>query len=148
MNLLSEPGFKAGQDRKVFRKRRRRSPWRELLLALLNIGIGAGILLLLIQLPERLDSLLLVSKVISVLLKGISQIGQGIVALAAGLLQTLGILVVVSLAIAAMLLLANGLFRILRMALPGVGGVFRVPAELARMLWSVVQIRKPDRDDP
>jgi len=148
MNLLSEPGFKAGQDRKVFRKRRRRSPWRELLLALLNIGIGAGILLLLIQLPDRLDSLLLVSKVISVLLKGISQIGQGIVALAAGLLQTLGILVVVSLAIAAMLLLANGLFRILRMALPGVGGVFRVPAELARMLWSVVQIRKPDRDDP
>ncbi|NQV10444.1 MAG: hypothetical protein HQ527_04660 [Cyanobacteria bacterium] len=148
MNLLSEPGFKASQDRKVFRKRRRRSPWRELLLSLLNIGIGTGILLLLIQLPKRLDSLLLISKVISALLKGISQIGQGILALAAGLLQTLGILVVVSLAIAAMLLLANGLFRILRIALPGIGGVFRVPGDLARLLWAVVQIRKPDRDDP
>jgi hypothetical protein len=143
MNRLSEPGFKPLPPRKVFRKRRSRSPWREALFALLNMAVGVGVLVALLQLPARLDSLLVVSKVISTLLKALSRIGEGLALLAAGLAQTFGILLVVGLAIAALLLLANGVFRILRLGIPGLGGVLELPTELARLLLSFVRIRKP-----
>ncbi|MCT0198714.1 hypothetical protein KQ313_03310 [Synechococcus sp. CS-1325] len=148
MNRLSEPAFKPLPARKVFRKRRSRSPWREALFSLLNIAVGSGVLVALLQLPARIDSLLVVSKVISTLIKAISRIGEGILLLAAGLAQTFAILLVVSLAIAALLLLANGVFRILRLGMPGLGSVLGVPLELARMLWAFVQIRRPDRHEP
>ncbi|MCP9771395.1 hypothetical protein KBY66_01920 [Synechococcus sp. Tobar12-5m-g] len=143
MNRLSEPGFKPLPPRKVFRKRRSRAPWREALFALLNMAVGIGVLVALLQLPARLDSLLVVSKVISTLLKALSRIGEGLALLAAGLAQTFGILLVVGLAIAALLLLANGVFRILRLGIPGLGGVLELPTELARLLLSFVRIRKP-----
>jgi hypothetical protein len=148
MNRLSDPGFKPLPPRKVFRKRRRRSPWREALFALLTMAAGIGILVALLQLPARLDSLLVVSKVISTLIKALSRIAEGLLLLVAGLAQTFGILLVVSLAIAALLLLAQGFFRILRLGIPGLGGVLDVPAELVRLFWSLVWNRKSDRHDP
>jgi hypothetical protein len=147
-NRLVESGRQPQPGRKVFTRRRRPSlPWAEFLLSLLHLGIGAGVLAALWQLPSRFDSLLLVSKVIGTVLSGLGQIGLGVLKLATGLIQLLGLLLVAGLAIGALLFLANGLFRLLRLALPGVGNVLRVPAELARLLWSVVQIRPPQRPD-
>jgi len=68
--------------------------------------------------------------------------------LVAGLAQTFAILLVVSLAIAALLMLAHGFFRILRLGIPGLGGVLDLPSELARLFWSWVWNRKSDRRDP
>jgi hypothetical protein len=116
-------------------------------MALLNGALGAGLLVALMQLPSRLDSLLVISKVISTLIQGLSQIGLGLVALMVGLLQVAGVLLVLGLAISALLLLLNGLFRLLRMVLPGVGGLLAAPAGLARLVWTVVRIRAPERPE-
>ena len=148
MNRPSEPSFKPIPPRKVFRRRRHRSPWREGLFALLTMAAGTGILVALLQLPARLDSLLVVSKVISTLLKALSRIAEGLLLLVAGLAQTFAILLVVSLAIAALLMLAHGFFRILRLGIPGLNGMLNLPAELARLFWPWVWNRKSDRHGP
>ncbi|MCP9841090.1 hypothetical protein KBY93_10655 [Synechococcus sp. J7-Johnson] len=145
---LPDPGRKIPLPRKVFsRQRRSGSAWREGGLALLNGAAGTGLLLLLMQLPNRLDSLLVISKVISALIRGLSQIGMGLISLLLGLLQAFGVLLLLGLAIAALLLLINGAFRLLRLAMPGLGGVMALPAGLARVVWSVVRIRPPDRPE-
>ncbi len=134
--------------RTVFaRKRRKASPWREVLFALLNTGLGAGLLVGLLQLPGRLDSLLIVSEVISTLIAGLSRIGLGVVTLITGVAQMLGILILLALAISALLLLGNGVYRLVRLALPGVGGALMVPGRCARLVWSVVRIRPSDRSE-
>ena len=148
MNRLSEPGYKPLPPRKVFRKRPRRSPWREAFFALLTMAAGIGILVALLQLPARLDSLLVVSKVVSILLRALSRIAEGLLLLLVGLVQTLAILLVVGLAIVALLMLAQGVFRILRLMIPGLGGVMDGPAQLTRLLLAFVWNRKPDRHDP
>ena len=116
-------------------------------MALLNGAAGIGVLLLLMQLPSRLDSLLVLSKVISALIRGLSEIGNGLISLLVGLLQASGLLLLLGLAIAALLLLINGVYRLLRLAMPGLGGVLSLPAGLARLVWSVVRIRAPDRPE-
>ncbi len=88
---LPDPGRKSQLPRKVFsRQRRSGSPWREAGMALLNGAAGIGVLLLLMQLPSRLDSLLVLSKVISALIRGLSEIGKGLISLLVGLLQASG----------------------------------------------------------
>lgn len=145
---LPDPGRKSRLPRKVFsRQRRRGSPWREAVMALLNGAAGIGVLLLLMQLPSRLDSLLVLSKVISALIRGLSEVGNGLISLLVGLLQAFGLLLLLGLAIAALLLLINGVYRLLRLALPGLGGVLALPAGVARLVWSVVRIRAPDRPE-
>ena len=145
---LPDPGRKSQLPRKVFsRQRRSGSPWREAVMALLNGAAGIGVLLLLMQLPSRLDSLLVLSKVISALIRGLSEIGNGLISLLVGLLQASGLLLLLGLAIAALLLLINGVYRLLRLAMPGLGGVLSLPAGLARLVWSVVRIRAPDRPE-
>lgn len=116
-------------------------------MALLNGAVGTGLLLLLMQLPSRLDSLLVISKVISALIRGLNQIGKGLISLLVGLVQAFGVLLVLGLAIAALLLLINGVVRLLRLAMPGLGGVMALPAGLARLVWSVVRIRPPERPE-
>lgn len=145
---LPDPGRKSPLPRKVFsRQRRSGSAWREGGMALLNGAVGTGLLLLLMQLPSRLDSLLVISKVISALIRGLSQIGKGLISLLVGLVQAFGVLLVLGLAIAALLLLINGVVRLLRLAMPGLGGVMGLPAGLARLVWSVVRIRPPERPE-
>ena len=77
--------------------------------ALLLMAAGIGLLVLLLQLPQRidLDSLLLVSTAIAHLIGGLSQ-------LLLGLVQLLGVLVLVALALLALVLLLAGLVRLVR----------------------------------
>jgi hypothetical protein len=145
MNRKPDAGFTPKTVRKVFRKRRTRSPWRECLLALLNAAIGLGLLVALLQLPARLDSLLLVSKVISAVLAGLGQIGLGLLQLLAGLAQLLGLLVVVALAVGALWLVGNGLFRLVRLLVPGVGNSLRLSPLMGRAMARLTTIRPPTR---
>ena len=74
-----------------------------------------GLLVGLMQLPERLDTMLLVSTAIANLIGGLGRFLQG-------LLQLLAVLVLVLVAIGALLLLVAGLVRLLRSVLPGPAG--------------------------
>lgn len=94
------------------RRRRRIARWRQAGLGLLLALMGCGILTLLMQLPRRLDALLLVSTAIANLIRGLTQLGLG-------LLQLGVVLAVVLLALLALLLLAGGAIRLLRALLPG-----------------------------
>ncbi|MCP9800962.1 hypothetical protein [Synechococcus sp. RedBA-s] len=145
---LPDPGRKSRMPRQVFsRQRRGGAPWREGGISLLNGAAGLGVLVLLLQLPSRLDSLLVLSKVISALISGLSQIGQGLITLLLGVLQALALLLLLGLTVGALLLLVNGVYRLLRLAMPGLGGLLALPAGLARLVWSVVRIRPPDRPE-
>ncbi|MEI6831049.1 MAG: hypothetical protein WCK64_14555 [Synechococcaceae cyanobacterium ELA445] len=99
-------------SREVFRRRKRPKRWRQILSGLAFTAAGTGLLLALLQLPERLDTLLLVSKAIANLIGGLAQ-------LASGLLQLVGVLVVVAVALGALFLVVVGLVRIVRALLPG-----------------------------
>jgi len=149
---LSEPGCKAGQGTaRSSAKRGRASPWRETLLALLNHSASEpGTCCSCLSVAERLDSCCLVSKVISVpAQRAIRPDRPGDRRFGGWMLQTLGILVVVTWRSPQCLLLAMACFESWRMALPGVRRcVVRVPAELARCSGAWLQIRKPDRDGP
>jgi len=89
--------------------KRKRSPGRlrQLADALLLLAGGVGLLLALVRLPERLDTLLLVSNAIANLIGGLSKLGLG-------LLQLLGVLVLVAVVLLALAFLAGGLVRLAR----------------------------------
>jgi hypothetical protein len=95
--------------RTVFRRRRQPPRSRRILEAFLLMAAGIGLLVLLLQLPELidLDSLLLLSTALGHLIGGLSQ-------LMAGVLQLLGVLLLVGLALLALLLLVAGLVRLVR----------------------------------
>ncbi|MCP9848761.1 hypothetical protein [Cyanobium sp. Morenito 9A2] len=99
-------------SRDVYRKRKR-PPTRlkQFGLGLLLAAVGAGLLVALLQLPERLDTVLLVSKAIGHLISGLTLLGSG-------LLQLLAVLVLVALALTALTLLVSGLVRIARALWP------------------------------
>jgi hypothetical protein len=102
-------GSTAPGERTVFRRRRQPPRSRKILEALLLMAGGIGLLVLLLQLPELvdLDSLLLLSTALGHLIGGLSQ-------LLAGVLQLLGVLLLVALALLALLLLVAGLVRLVR----------------------------------
>lgn len=64
------------------------------------------------QIPERLDAMLLVSTAIANVIAGLSRLGLGV-------LQLGGVLVVVLLTLLALLLLVGGAVRLLRVLAPG-----------------------------
>lgn len=99
------------KDRRVFRKRRRQARFKLFGSGLLLLTAGAGILVALLQLPERLDTLLLVSNAIANLISGLSRFGIG-------LLQLLGVVALVAVAIGALVLLVAGLMRLVKALLP------------------------------
>ena len=103
------------RQRKVFQHRRRPGRWKQAFSGLLLLALGAGLLVGLMQLPKRLDTLLLVSTAIANLIGGLGRFLQG-------LLQLLGVLLLVMVAIGALLLLVAGLVRLLRSVLPGPAG--------------------------
>lgn len=100
--------------KRVFRRQRPNPQpklrWKQLLSGLLMIALGAGLLVGLMQLPERLDTLLLVSTAIANLIGGLSRF-------LVGLLQLLGVLVLVLVAIGSLLLLGAGGLRLIRACL-------------------------------
>lgn len=101
----------APKSRRVFRKRRRQARFRLFATGLLLVLAGAGILVALMQLPERLDTLLLVSNAIANLIAGLSRFGMG-------LLQLLGVVALVLVAVTALVLLVAGLVRLVKALLP------------------------------
>jgi hypothetical protein len=96
------------------RRRSRSARWRQAGAGLLLGFSGAGVLLLLMQLPERLDTILLVSNAVSNLIRGLAQVGMGVMQLAA----VLGLVV---LALFALLLLVAGGVRMIRAMAPRPG---------------------------
>jgi hypothetical protein len=113
--LLPRPGIPQLESRRLRRRRRPLARWRQAGLGLLLILCASGILTLLMQLPQRLDTLLLVSNAIVNLIRGLMQ-------LALALLQLGVVLAVVLLALFAVLLLIGGGMRLLRAVLPGSRG--------------------------
>jgi len=75
---------------------------------------GAGILMVLMRIPERLDTLLLVSTAIANLISGLSRLSIGV-------LQLTGVMVVVLMTLFALMLLVGGGMRLLRAVAPRPG---------------------------
>ena len=101
----------APKSRRVFRKRRRQARLKLFGTGVLLLAGGAGLLLALMQLPERLDTLLLVSNAIANLIAGLSRFGMG-------LLQLFGVVALVLVALGALVLLVAGLVRLVKVLLP------------------------------
>jgi hypothetical protein len=89
------------------RRRRRPDRWRHLGIGLGLSGAGGGLLASLMFIPERFDTLLLVSTAIANVIGGLSRLGVG-------LLQLTGVLVVALLALLALVLLLGGMVRMAR----------------------------------
>lgn len=88
-------------------RRRRPDRWRQLGIGLGLSGAGGGLLASLMFIPERFDTLLLVSTAIANVIGGLSRLGVG-------LLQLTGVLVVALLAVLALVLLLGGMVRMAR----------------------------------
>lgn len=105
-----------GQRPAVIKRRRRRRPrpLRQFLIGLGLVILGAAVLVGLLHLPARLDTLLLVSTAISNLIGGLSR-------LALALLQFVGLILLVAVALAALLALLAGFIRMGKAFWPALG---------------------------
>ncbi|MDI9406161.1 MAG: hypothetical protein QM522_05575 [Chitinophagaceae bacterium] len=101
----------AQRQRHVFRRRRHPPRWRQFGVGLLFMALGAAMLFGLVQLPERLDTVLLLSNALAQLISGVR-------ALLLGLLQLFGVVLVVLVALLALLLLVGGGVRLVRALMP------------------------------
>ena len=100
-----------GPQRRVFRPKRPfpyMVVFRQLAAGLLMLAAGLGIAVLLQQLPQQVDVVLLVSEAIADLIRGIQQLLEAMLGLAA-------ILVIVSLVILASVLSFGGIWRLIRL---------------------------------
>jgi len=97
-------GVKASPDP---RRRRRPARWRQLAIGLGLGAAGGALLASLLLIPERFDTLLLVSTAIANVIGGLSRLGVG-------LLQLTAVLVVALLALLALALLLGGMVRVAR----------------------------------
>jgi hypothetical protein len=101
---LPNPG---GPGREVFRTPRRPSRQLLLLQSLASVALGVGLLTVLLHLPERLVTLLLLSSALSGLIAGLRQAGLA-------LLQLLGLVLLVLLTLLALALVVGGSVRLIR----------------------------------
>ncbi|MEB3335696.1 MAG: hypothetical protein VKP70_12010 [Cyanobacteriota bacterium] len=118
---LPTPGsFQRQAPRPGGRPKRRRPPSRlkQLAIGMVCVVGSALILMALMGLAERLNTLLLVSQAVANLIRGLSL-------LAIGLLQLLALLLVAAMALLALLLLLGGLTRLLRLLAGGWAGAGR-----------------------
>ena len=83
--------------------------FRQLVAGLLMLAAGLGIAVLLQQLPQQVDVVLLVSEAIADLIRGIQQLLEAMLGLAA-------IVVITSLVILASILSFGGIWRLIRLA--------------------------------
>ena len=93
--------------RRVFGRPQRPGRWKQAFTGVLLLALGGGLLVGLMQLPERLDTLLMVSTAIANLISGLGRF-------LTGLLQLLAVLLLVVVAIGALVLLLAGGVRVLR----------------------------------
>lgn len=112
---LHLPAPPAAEPPRPLRRRRRGGRWRGRLrqagAGVAMAALGAGVLVGLVQLPSRLDALLLVSTALANLIAGLGK-------LSLALLQLAGVLAVVILALLALLLILGGCVRLVRSLLP------------------------------
>lgn len=96
-------------DQQILRspRRRRGLRWKPFLIALLLEALGVGLLVGLLQLPERLDTVLLISQALANLIGGVQR-------LVVGLVQLVALVLLVGLAVAALVLVVAGLVRLVR----------------------------------
>ena len=104
---LMRPGRRSQIGAKGAKRKRPPARIRQLGEGLLLLAGGVGLLLALMRLPDRLDTLLLVSNAIANLIGGLSKLGLG-------LLQLLGVLLLVGVVLLALACLAGGLVRLVR----------------------------------
>lgn len=99
------------RSRRVF-QRRRRVPTRmvlsQLLAVLLMLSGGIGIIVALQQLPEQVDMVLLVSEAVADLIRGVQQLVEAFLGLAA-------VVLIAAMVVLATVLLLGGLWRLLRL---------------------------------
>ena len=104
---LLRPGNRRPIGRQGGKRKRPPARVRQVGEGLLLLAAGVALLLALMRLPERLDTLLLVSNAIANLIGGLSKLGLG-------LLQLLGVLLLVGVVLLALAFLAGGLVRLAR----------------------------------
>jgi peptidoglycan/LPS O-acetylase OafA/YrhL len=97
--------------RRVFRRRHRPARWRQAAIALLLGAAGTGLMLALLQLPDRFDTFLLLSTALANLIGGVQQALWGLV-------QLLAVVLLVLAAIAALGLVVAGIIRLVRALWP------------------------------
>ena len=99
------------RSRRVF-QRRRRVPagvvFRQLSAVLLMLAGGSGIIIGIQQLPEQVDVVLLVSEAVADLIRGVQQLFEAFLGLAA-------VVLIAALVILATVLILGGLWRLLRL---------------------------------
>lgn len=98
-------------QRRVFRPRRKRfnaKVIRQLLVVLLMLAAGIGIAVVLHQLPQQVDVVLLVSEAIADLIRGIQQLLEAMLGLAA-------VVLIAAFVVLASVLILGGLWRLFRL---------------------------------
>ena len=98
-------------QRRVFRPRRKRHAGeviRQLLVVLLMLAAGIGIAVVLHQLPQQVDVVLLVSEAIADLIRGIQQLLEAMLGLAA-------VVLIAAFVVLASVLILGGLWRLFRL---------------------------------
>ena len=98
-------------QRRVFRPRRKRhfaKVIRQLIVVLLMLAAGIGIAVVLHQLPQQVDVVLLVSKAIDNLIRGIQQLLEAMLGLAA-------VVLIAAFVVLASVLILGGLWRLFRL---------------------------------
>lgn len=98
-------------QRRVFRPRRKRNTgkvMRQFLVVLLMLAAGIGIAVALHQLPQQVDVVLLVSEAIADLIRGIQQLLEAMLGLAA-------VVLIAAFVVLASVLILGGLWRFFRL---------------------------------
>ena len=95
------------RPRRVFRQPRPPARWKQAGAGLLMGAAGAGLVVGLLQVPHRFDTLLLVSTALANVIRGIQL-------LLLGLLQVIAMVLLVALAVGALVLVLAGVVRLVR----------------------------------
>ena len=108
---LPVSGKPAKDRRRVFRRRQLQSRWRQIGTSFLLGGTGVGLILALLQVPDRFDTFLMLSTSLVNLIEGVKQALWGV-------LQLLSVLLLVLAAVAALALVVVALIRLIRALWP------------------------------
>lgn len=108
---LPASGKPAKTRRRVFRGRQPQSRWRQIGTSFLLGGTGVGLILALLQVPDRFDTFLMLSTSLVNLIEGVKQALWGV-------LQLLSVLLLVLAAVAALALVVVALIRLIRALWP------------------------------
>ena len=104
---LPVSGKPAKDRRRVFRRRQLQSRWRQIGTSFLLGGTGVGLILALLQVPDRFDTFLMLSTSLVNLIEGVKQALWGV-------LQLLSVLLLVLAAVAALALVVVALIRLIQ----------------------------------